>query len=106
MIEVKVPEFGESIQEVQISQWIKKVGEYVGKDEDLVELESEKASQNPFLHFVDGLIGKGDGQYFLISPARGKYDFQILLGKGIGLTRPRGCVINLKRSIQGFLVAK
>ena len=45
MIEVKVPEFGESIQEVQISQWLKKPGEWVGKDEDLVELESEKASQ-------------------------------------------------------------
>ncbi len=45
MIEVKVPEFGESIQEVQIAQWIKRVGEFVRKDEDLVELESEKASQ-------------------------------------------------------------
>ena len=45
MIEVKVPEFGESIQEVQIAQWLKKVGEFVAKDEDLVELESEKASQ-------------------------------------------------------------
>ena len=45
MIEVKVPEFGESIQEVQIAQWMKKVGEFIGKDEDLVELESEKASQ-------------------------------------------------------------
>ena len=45
MIEVKIPEFGESIQEVQIAHWIKNVGEFVGKDEDLVELESEKASQ-------------------------------------------------------------
>ncbi len=45
MIEVKVPEFGESIQEVQIAQWMKKVGEFIGKDDDLVELESEKASQ-------------------------------------------------------------
>ena len=45
MIEVKVPEFGESIQEVQISQWLKKPGDWVGKDEELVELESEKASQ-------------------------------------------------------------
>ncbi len=45
MIEVKVPEFGESIQEVQISQWLKKVGDFIGKDEELVELESEKASQ-------------------------------------------------------------
>ncbi len=45
MIDVVVPEFGESIQEVQISQWLKQVGQWVEKDEDLVELESEKASQ-------------------------------------------------------------
>ena len=45
MIEVKVPEFGESIQEVQVASWLKQPGEFVAKDEDLVELESEKASQ-------------------------------------------------------------
>lgn len=45
MIEILVPEFGESIQEVQVAQWFKKQGEFVKKDEDLVELESEKASQ-------------------------------------------------------------
>ncbi|HMO13370.1 MAG TPA: 2-oxoglutarate dehydrogenase complex dihydrolipoyllysine-residue succinyltransferase [Pirellulaceae bacterium] len=45
MIEIKIPEFGESIQEVQISTWYKQVGDWVEKDEDLVELESEKASQ-------------------------------------------------------------
>ena len=43
MVEIKVPELGESIQEVQISQWLKKEGEWVEKDDDLVELESEKA---------------------------------------------------------------
>jgi 2-oxoglutarate dehydrogenase E2 component (dihydrolipoamide succinyltransferase) len=45
MIEIKVPAFGESIQEVQISQWLKKEGDWVAKDEDFVELESEKATQ-------------------------------------------------------------
>ena len=45
MIEIKVPELGESIQEVQILQWLKKEGEFVGRDEDLVEVETEKASQ-------------------------------------------------------------
>ncbi len=45
MIEIKVPSFGESIQEVQVASWLKKPGEWVDKDEDLVELESEKASQ-------------------------------------------------------------
>jgi len=45
MFDVKVPEFGESIQEVQVFQWLKKPGEWVEMDDDLVELESEKASQ-------------------------------------------------------------
>lgn len=45
MFEVKVPEFGESIQEVQVAVWLKQPGEWVDRDEDIVELESEKASQ-------------------------------------------------------------
>jgi len=45
MTEIKVPEFGESIQEVQVSLWLKQSGDWVDRDEDLVELESEKASQ-------------------------------------------------------------
>ncbi len=45
MFEIKVPAFGESIQEVQVATWLKKVGDWVDRDEDLVELESEKASQ-------------------------------------------------------------
>ena len=45
MFEVKVPEFGESIQEVQVASWMKKPGDWVDRDEDIVELESEKASQ-------------------------------------------------------------
>lgn len=45
MAEIKVPEFGDSIQEVQVYQWLKKPGEWVERDEDIVELESEKASQ-------------------------------------------------------------
>ena len=45
MIDVKVPEFGESIQEVQVATWLKQPGDWVDKDEDIVELESEKASQ-------------------------------------------------------------
>ena len=45
MFEIKVPAFGESIQEVQVATWLKKIGDWVDLDEDLVELESEKASQ-------------------------------------------------------------
>lgn len=44
MIEVTVPDVGESITEVQIGQWLKSEGEWVNEGEDLVEIETEKAS--------------------------------------------------------------
>jgi len=43
-IELKVPEIGESITEVEIGGWLKKSGDAVKKDESLVTLESEKAT--------------------------------------------------------------
>ncbi len=44
MEELRVPEVGESITEVVIGQWHKREGESVGRDEEIVELESEKAT--------------------------------------------------------------
>jgi 2-oxoglutarate dehydrogenase E2 component (dihydrolipoamide succinyltransferase) len=44
--ELKIPEAGESIQEVQIGQWLKKQGEWVERDENVVELETDKASMD------------------------------------------------------------
>ena len=44
IIEIKVPSPGESISEVVISRWIKKDGDYVEKDEELAEIESDKAT--------------------------------------------------------------
>jgi len=43
-IELKVPEIGESITEVEIGGWLKKSGDAVKKDEPVVTLESEKAT--------------------------------------------------------------
>src|SRR5687768_4805382 len=43
-IELKVPEVGESITEVEIGDWLKRKGETVEKDEPVVTLESEKAT--------------------------------------------------------------
>jgi 2-oxoglutarate dehydrogenase E2 component (dihydrolipoamide succinyltransferase) len=43
-LQVKVPTVGESINEVTISRWNKKDGEYVEMDELLCELESDKAT--------------------------------------------------------------
>src|SRR5581483_4532545 len=43
-IELKVPEIGESITEVELGDWLKQSGDSVGKDEPVVILESEKAT--------------------------------------------------------------
>jgi len=43
-VELKVPTVGESITEVQIGQWLKGEGETVQKDENLVEIETDKAT--------------------------------------------------------------
>ena len=44
ILEMKVPSPGESISEVQIAQWLKKSGDYVFKDEEIVTVDSDKAT--------------------------------------------------------------
>src|SRR5918998_5122194 len=41
--EVVMPQMGESIAESTITKWLKKVGEQVGRDEDLFEISTDKA---------------------------------------------------------------
>jgi 2-oxoglutarate dehydrogenase E2 component (dihydrolipoamide succinyltransferase) len=43
-VEIKVPELGESISEVEIGDWLKGAGEKVSKDEPIATLESDKAT--------------------------------------------------------------
>jgi len=45
MTDITIPNVGESVSEVTIAQWFKKVGDTVKKDEALVELETDKAAQ-------------------------------------------------------------
>ena len=42
-IELKIPEVGESVREVQIGRWLKREGDAVALDENVVELETDKA---------------------------------------------------------------
>lgn len=44
VIEIKVPSPGESITEVQIANWLKSDGDYVQKDEEIAEIDSDKAT--------------------------------------------------------------
>ncbi len=44
VIQVEIPTVGESISEVQIGRWLKADGDWVAEGEDIVEIETEKAS--------------------------------------------------------------
>ncbi|MBL4870861.1 MAG: 2-oxoglutarate dehydrogenase complex dihydrolipoyllysine-residue succinyltransferase [Robiginitomaculum sp.] len=64
MTDIKVPNVGESVTEVTIARWYKKVGDSIKKDEVLVELETDKAAQE-LVAPEDGvvteiLVGEGE----------------------------------------------
>ena len=42
IIEVSVPMLPESVSEATLMSWHKKVGEYVERDENLIDLETDK----------------------------------------------------------------
>ena len=44
MIEIKIPSPGESITEVVLSNWLVENGQYVEKDQEIAEIESDKAT--------------------------------------------------------------
>ena len=44
-VDIEVPNVGESVAEVTVAAWMKSVGDSVEKDEAIVELETDKASQ-------------------------------------------------------------
>jgi 2-oxoglutarate dehydrogenase E2 component (dihydrolipoamide succinyltransferase) len=43
-VELRIPEVGESISEVQIAEWLKAEGEHVEKDENVAVIETDKAT--------------------------------------------------------------
>ncbi|MGH7828807.1 MAG: 2-oxoglutarate dehydrogenase complex dihydrolipoyllysine-residue succinyltransferase [Candidatus Binatia bacterium] len=59
MIELKIPEVGESITEVEIGEWLKFEGERVEKDENVVVIETEKVTVElpaPAAGIVTGIL--------------------------------------------------
>lgn len=43
-VDIKIPSVGESISEVTLAEWLKEDGDYVEMDENIAELESDKAT--------------------------------------------------------------
>ncbi|MFA9478699.1 2-oxoglutarate dehydrogenase complex dihydrolipoyllysine-residue succinyltransferase [Phycisphaerales bacterium AB-hyl4] len=56
-VELKVPEAGESVTEVELGTWHKKEGEQVAKDELIVEIETDKVTQE-LVAPADGTLTK------------------------------------------------
>ena len=46
IIDVVVPEGGESVTEADIGEWLKKIGDHVSVDEPIVSLETDKAAMD------------------------------------------------------------
>lgn len=46
MLKVKLPELGEDIRSATVSCWYVKIGDQVAKDDDIVELVTDKATFN------------------------------------------------------------
>ena len=55
IVEIKIPSPGESITEVEISTWFVSTGDYVEKDQELGEIESDKATL-PLMAEVSGKV--------------------------------------------------
>jgi len=64
MTDIIIPNVGESVSEVTISQWFKKVGDTIKKDDPILELETDKAAQeivSPADGFIEEiLVSEGD----------------------------------------------
>ncbi|MBN1116781.1 MAG: 2-oxoglutarate dehydrogenase complex dihydrolipoyllysine-residue succinyltransferase [Bacteroidales bacterium] len=54
ILEIKIPSPGESITEVEVAQWLVEDGSYVQKDQEIGEIESDKAT----LPIIAGKAGK------------------------------------------------
>ena len=63
ILEVKVPQLSESVAEATMLQWHKKVGESVARDENLIDIETDKVVLElpaPAAGVITQII-KGDG---------------------------------------------
>ncbi len=61
MIEIKIPSPGESITEVEISNWLVENGDFVEKDQEIAEIESDKATLP--------LMASESGEIEILAPA-------------------------------------
>ena len=78
IVDIKVPSPGESITEVTISRWLKKEGDYVHKDEEVLEIDSDKATLTVSAEQSGGLkFSAKDGDTVKVGSVVGKIDTNV-----------------------------
>ena len=78
ILDIKVPSPGESITEVTISRWLKKDGEYVFKDDEILEIDSDKATLTVSAEQAGSLkIIAKDGDVVKVGSAVGQIDTDV-----------------------------
>ena len=82
IIEVKVPQLSESVAEATLLQWHKKVGEAVARDENLIDIETDKVVLElpaPDAGVIVEVI-KGDGSTVVAGEVIAKLDTEAKAG--------------------------
>ena len=72
-VEVRMPEFGESVTEATLVRWLKQDGDVVRADEPLLELESEKASME--------VVAEAAGRLRIATPAGARVESRAVVGR-------------------------
>ena len=99
LIEVKVPQLSESVAEATLLQWHKKVGEAVTRDENLIDIETDKVVLElpaPDAGVISEIV-KGDGSTVVAGHNRRP----MRAGRGVGhvCSSPALVAVRLARSV-------
>src|SRR5512133_1622369 len=82
ILEVKVPQLSESVAEATLLQWHKKVGEAVARDENLIDIETDKVVLElpaPSAGVITEIV-KGDGSMVVAGEVIAKIDTEASAG--------------------------
>lgn len=86
LIEVKVPQLSESVAEATLLQWHKKPGEAVARDENMIDIETDKVVLElpaPVAGVLASVL-KGDGSTVVSGEVIAMIDTEALAGAGAG----------------------
>jgi len=99
IIEIKIPSPGESITEVEISKWLVKDGEIVEKDQEIGEVESDKATLI-LIAEAGGKIGikAGEGDTVSVGAVVCLIDTEYEVPRQVSESKPKEAVVETKTS--------